>query len=139
MLSRQNLEALNESVFGEILKGVYLLKESKNAQITLVASGSEVAVCIKAAQILEQNGISVNVASAPCFELIANAPKQYLERVFAGKVLAIEAASALEWYKYADCVLGMDSFGESGDANELFRHFGFSAENIANKASDLIK
>ena len=139
VLSRQNLEALNESVFGEISKGVYLLKESKNAQITLVASGSEVAVCIKAAQILEQNGISVNVASAPCFELIANAPKQYLERVFAGKVLAIEAASALEWYKYADCVLGMDSFGESGDANELFRHFGFSAENIANKASDLIK
>lgn len=139
VLSRQNLEALNESVFGEISKGVYLLKESKNAQITLVASGSEVAICIKAAQILEQNGISVNVASAPCFELIANAPKQYLERVFAGKVLAIEAASALEWYKYADCVLGMDSFGESGDANELFRHFGFSAENIANKASDLIK
>lgn len=139
VLSRQNLEALNESVFGEISNGVYLLKESQNAKITLVASGSEVALCLKAAKILEQDGISVNVASAPCFELIANAPKDYLERVFAGKVLAVEAARALEWYKYADSVLGMDSFGESGDANELFKHFGFSAENIAARAKELLK
>lgn len=139
VLSRQNLEALNESVFGEISNGVYLLKESQNAKITLVASGSEVAICLKAAKILEQDGISVNVASAPCFELIANAPKDYLERVFAGKVLAVEAARALEWYKYANGVLGMDSFGESGDANELFKHFGFSAENIAARAKELLK
>lgn len=139
VLSRQNLEALNESVFGEISNGVYLLKESQNAKITLVASGSEVAICLKAAKILEQDNISVNVASAPCFELIANAPKDYLKRVFAGKVLAVEAARALEWYKYANSVLGMDSFGESGDANELFKHFGFSAENIAARAKELLK
>lgn len=139
VLSRQNLEALNESVFGEISNGVYLLKESQNAKITLVASGSEVAICLKAAKILEQDNISVNVASAPCFELIANAPKDYLKRVFAGKVLAVEAARALEWYKYANSVLGMDSFGESGDANELFKHFGFSAENIATRAKELLK
>lgn len=139
VLSRQNLEALNESVFGEISNGVYLLKESQNAKITLVASGSEVAICLKAAKILEQDNISVNVASAPCFELIADAPKDYLKRVFAGKVLAVEAARALEWYKYANSVLGMDSFGESGDANELFKHFGFSAENIAARAKELLK
>ena len=139
VLSRQNLEALNESVFGEISNGVYLLKEGQNAKITLVASGSEVAICLKAAKILEQDNISVNVASAPCFELIADAPKDYLKRVFAGKVLAVEAARALEWYKYANSVLGMDSFGESGDANELFKHFGFSAENIAARAKELLK
>ena len=139
VLSRQNLEALNESVFGEISNGVYLLKESQNAKITLVASGSEVAICLKAAKILAQDNISVNVASAPCFELIANAPKDYLKRVFAGKVLAVEAARALEWYKYANGVLGMDSFGESGNANELFKHFGFSAENIAARAKELLK
>lgn len=138
VLSRQGLEPLNDGVFGEIGKGVYLLKEAKNARITLVASGSEVALCLKAAQILEQKGISVNVASAPCFDLIANADESYLKRVFAGKVLAVEAASALEWHKYAHAVLAMSSFGQSGDANELFKHFGFSPENIANKALELL-
>ena len=53
-------------------------------------------------------------------------------------MLAVEAASGLEWYKYADDVLGMSTFGESGKAEKLFEHFGFSPENIAKKAKELL-
>ena len=66
--------------------------------------------------------------------------KSYLDRVFNKntKVLAVEAASGLEWYKFADEVLGMKSFGESGNANELFKLFGFSDVNVAKIAKELL-
>ena len=79
-----------------------------------------------------------NVVSAPCFELFESQDKSYKSRILTGKVLAVEAASAVEWYKYADDVLGMSTFGESGKAEKLFEHFGFSPENVAKKAKELL-
>ena len=138
--SRQGLEALPKAVFGSVKNGGYLIKEREHAKITLVASGSEVALCLKAADILQSEDIEANVVSAPCFELLCKQDRAYLDRVFNKntKVLAVEAASGLEWYKFADEVLGMKSFGESGNANELFKLFGFSDTNIANKAKELL-
>ena len=139
--SRQGLESLPKAVFGGVENGAYLVKERENAKITLVASGSEVALCLKAADILQSESIEANVVSAPCFELLCKQEKSYLDRVFNKntKVLAVEAASGLEWYKFADEVLGMKSFGESGNANELFKLFGFSDVNVAKVAKELLK
>lgn len=138
VLSRQGLEATPEAAFGSVENGAYLLKEGKNAQITLLASGSEVELCLKASDLLAKEGVVANVVSAPCFELFESQDKSYKSRILTGKVLAVEAASAVEWYKYADDVLGMSTFGESGKAEKLFEHFGFSPENIAKKAKELL-
>lgn len=138
VLSRQGLESLPKPVFGDATNGGYLVKENKNAKITLIASGSEVEACLKAANLLESKDIKTNVVSVPCFEILCGQEKSYLDRILKGKVLAVEAASGLEWYKFADSVLAMSSFGESGKANDLFKHFGFSDINIATKAENLL-
>ena len=138
--SRQKLPALKEAVFGEVKNGAYLLKQSQNPKITLVASGSEVEPCLAAAEILEKLSIPTSVVSAPCFDLLCEQSKDYIDKIFdpQSKILAVEAASAIEWYKFADEILSMKSFGESGDAKILFEHFGFVAENIALQAKNLL-
>lgn len=138
VLSRQGLEPLPKPVFGEPKNGGYLIKESSVAKITLIASGSEVELCLKAANLLESKDIKTNVVSVPCFEILCKQEKSYLDRILKGKVLAVEAASGLEWYKFADEVLGMQTFGESGKAGDLFKHFGFSDTNIAKIAESLL-
>lgn len=138
VLSRQGLEPLPKPVFGEPKNGGYLIKESSEAKITLIASGSEVELCLKAANLLESKDIKTNVVSVPCFEILCKQEKSYLDRILKGKVLAVEAASGLEWYKFADEVLGMQTFGESGKAGDLFKHFGFSDTNIAKIAESLL-
>lgn len=138
VLSRQGLEPLPKPVFGEPKNGGYLIKESSDAKITLIASGSEVELCLKAANLLESKDIKTNVVSVPCFEILCKQEKSYLDRILKGKVLAVEAASGLEWYKFADEVLGMQTFGESGKAGDLFKHFGFSDTNIAKIAESLL-
>jgi len=138
--SRQGLEPLPKAVFGEAKNGAYLIKESKNPKITLIASGSEVGICLKAAAILENENIGTNVVSAPCYDLLCEQDKAYVERIIdkRTKVLAVEAASALEWYKFADEILSMQSFGESGNADALFKRFGFTDINVAKVAKTLL-
>lgn len=138
--SRQALPALDEPKFGDVKNGAYLLKQASNPKITLVASGSEVGLCLEAAGILDSEGIETNVVSAPCFDLLLEQDKDYVNTIFnpSTKVLAVEAASALEWYKYADDVLGMRTFGASAPANELFKYFGFTAANVASRAKNLL-
>ncbi|MCZ6133326.1 transketolase [Campylobacter ureolyticus] len=138
VLSRQGLEPLPKPVFGEPKNGGYLIKESSGAKITLIASGSEVELCLKAANLLESKDIKTNVVSVPCFEILCKQEKSYLDRILKGKVLAVEAASGLEWYKFADEVLGMQTFGESGKAGDLFKYFGFSDTNITKIAESLL-
>ena len=138
VLSRQGLEPLPKPVFGEPKNGGYLIKESSDAKITLIASGSEVELCLKAANLLESKDIKTNVVSVPCFEILSKQEKSYLDRILKGKVLAVEAASGLEWYKFADEVFGMQTFGESGKAGDLFKYFGFSDTNIAKIAESLL-
>lgn len=139
VLSRQALEPLGQAAFGEVKNGAYLVQSVSNAQLTLIASGSEVGVCAQAAKILQESGVAVNVASAPCFELFNAQDKEYQNAILQGKVLAVEAASGLEWFKFADDVVGMSSFGESAPAKQLFEHFGFTAQNVAQRALALLK
>ncbi|MDD5157842.1 transketolase [Sulfurimonas sp.] len=130
--SRQNLSVLPKAVVGEISKGGYLVAKDENATITLMASGSEVELCLKVKEALNAKGIKVNVASIPCYDLFIEQDKTYIDLVIKvdSKKVAVEAARGLEWYRLADEVIGMDTFGASAPAEKLFEKFGFSVEGI---------
>ena len=141
VLSRQGLAPLEKGEFGGVENGAYLLKRAQNAKITLIASGSEVELCVKAAEILAARGIGANVVSAPCFDLLCEQPREYVDKILdpQTKIIAVEAASALEWYKFAGEIYSMKSFGESGKAGALFEYFGFTPEKIAEFAQESAK
>ena len=141
VLSRQGLAPLEKGELGGVENGAYLLKRAQNAKITLIASGSEVELCVKVAEILAAHGIGANVVSAPCFDLLCEQPREYVEQIIdpATKVIAVEAASALEWYRFADEIYSMKSFGESGKTGALFEYFGFTPEKIAEFAQEATK
>ncbi len=132
--SRQNLALLPSAVAGDASKGGYLLEESAGATITLMASGSEVETAMKTKELLTSKGVNANVVSVPCFDLLLEQDKAYLDSIIkTDKVVAIEAARGLEWYRFADDVITMDSFGASAPAGQLFDKFGFTPEAIVNK------
>ncbi|MBS9782545.1 MAG: transketolase [Arcobacter sp.] len=140
--SRQGLKVLDTSAsFGEVSNGAYLIKQDPNASITLMASGSEVSLALDTATALEEDGLKVNVVSVPCFDLLLEQDEEYVNKIIKKdtKVYAIEAARALEYYKYANVVFGMDSFGASAPANKLFDKFGFSVESLRERILKDIK
>lgn len=130
VLSRQKLKALNEAVFGDVENGAYLLKENLNPQITFLASGSEVYLCLQSAEELEKQGIICNVVSMPCYELFEKQSKEYKQRLLKGKVIGVEAAHSKELYQFCDEFYGIENFGESGKDKEVFEHFGFSVSKL---------
>jgi transketolase len=133
--SRQNLSILPKALKGKVENGGYLLLEEENATVTLMASGSEVSLAIETAQLLAAQGVKANVVSVPCFDLLLEEPQSYIDSIIkpSTKKVAIEAARGLEWYRFADTVIAMDSFGASAPAELLFERFGFNAEAIASK------
>ncbi|MCQ2733143.1 transketolase [Helicobacter pylori] len=138
ILSRQNLPVLDEVSKEQVLKGAYVKHDAKDPIITLVASGSEVSLALESAKILERENIPTQVVSAPCFDLLIEQDESYLKELFKGKVLVIEASRAIEWYRFADKIIGMDSFGSSAKGDKLFEKFGFSVENITIQAKRLL-
>jgi transketolase len=139
--SRQKLEVLkDERVTGDVENGGYLLKQREGATVTLMASGSEVMTALHAACDLESQGIVCNIVSVPCFDLLCEQDKAYIDSIIDPEtvVIAIEAATAMEYYKFADYVIGMETFGESGPANELFEKFGLTKEKVAAKVQELL-
>jgi len=133
--SRQNLAVLPKAVSGEASKGGYLLASDENATVTLMASGSEVELALKTKETLNAAGTSVNVVSVPCFDLFIEQDKSYISSIIkeGTKTVAIEAARGMEWYRLADEVIGMDTFGASAPAGQLFEKFGFTAEAIVER------
>ncbi|GAA6954112.1 transketolase [Helicobacter pylori] len=138
ILSRQNLPVLDEVSKERVLKGAYVKYDAKDPIITLVASGSEVSLALESAKRLERENIPTQVVSAPCFDLLVEQDESYLKELFKGKVLVIEASRAIEWYRFADKIIGMDSFGSSAKGDKLFEKFGFSVENITAQAKRLL-
>ncbi|MDP1614670.1 MAG: transketolase C-terminal domain-containing protein, partial [Methylococcales bacterium] len=130
--SRQNLPILSAPVKGDVENGGYLLSEAANATVTLIASGSEVSLALETAKELAVRGVMANVVSVPCYDLLIEQPQSYIDSIIKPntKKVAIEAARGLEWYRFADTVIGMDTFGASAPADQLFKQFGFTAEAI---------
>lgn len=141
VLTRQNLPELAGSS-REALKGAYVVsKEDKQAEIILIATGSEVSLAIDAQTALKAQGIDARVVSMPCQEMFNEQSDAYKTEVLTKGVpkLAIEAGSTFGWHKYACDVIGHDDFGLSAPANELFESFGFTVENVVNRSKKLLK
>lgn len=141
ILTRQNLPALDGSS-KEALKGAYVIsKEDKKVELVLIATGSEVSLAINAQKALKEKGVDARVVSMPCQELFNDQSEDYKASVITKGVpkLAIEAASTFGWHKYACDVIGLDDFGLSAPANQLFDTFGFTTENVVDRAIKLLK
>ena len=133
--SRQNLSVLPSAVKGNASRGGYLVAESDYAVMTIMASGSEVELALKVRDTLAEMSVPVNVVSVPCYDLFIEQDAAYMASIIqeGTKTVAIEAARGLEWYRLADTVVAMDTFGASAPAGQLFEKFGFSVESIMEK------
>ncbi|MEN4045893.1 transketolase [Sulfurimonas sp. NWX367] len=133
--SRQGLAIVPAPLKGEISRGGYLLASDENASLTLIASGSEVELALKTKEALNEKGLFANVVSVPCYDLFIEQDQDYIDEIILPdtKKVAIEAARGLEWYRLADEVIGMDTFGASAPAKELFEKFGFTVDAILEK------
>ena len=146
VLTRQNLPQYDNTGINA-LKGGYILSDSgkKVPDIILMASGSEVEQIFNAKAVLKEKGIDARVVSIPCMELFDMQSQQYKEKVLPSSVrarLAVEAGSAYSWHKYVGldgATITMDTFGASAPADKLFELFGFTTENVVNKAMDVVE
>jgi len=129
-LTRQGIEVFTECE--NVDKGGYILSEDENAEITLIATGSEVSLAMEIKKLLDK---PCNVVSVPCYELFDEQDEEYKNSIIKPNTrkIAIEAATAYEWYKYADKVVNMHTFGASGKGADVYKHFGFDAQTITNK------
>ena len=143
--TRQNLPAY-EKTGKAALKGAYVLDDCKGKpDVLLIASGSEVELCVDAKRLLEADGVKARVISMPCMELFEAQSEEYKDSVIPRDVKArvcVEAASHFAWYKYSRDygeLITMTGFGTSGPAKQLFDYFGFTATNVADKAKRSIE
>ena len=147
VLSRQNLphQQRTKAQLAAIQNGAYVLKDSEGTpELILIATGSEVGLAMDAAAELEQQGKAVRVVSMPSAYRFNGQDAEYRESVLPKAVtkrIAIEAAHADYWYKYVGLegrVIGMTTYGESAPAGDLFKHFGFTVENVVKQANELL-
>ena len=144
-LSRQGLPMLRTSAKENLTaKGGYIISPCKGKrQATLIATGSEVSLAVEVQAALKEEGIEVVVVSMPCAELFDAQPISYQEEVL-GKAprIAIEAASKFGWEKYVGLngdIIGMDGFGASGPAEELYKYFGITKEEVIDSVKNCLK
>ena len=140
VLTRQNLPQYENSGLAA-LKGGYVLEDTEGTpDVLLIGTGSEVELCVKAKALLAEKNVKARVVSMPCIEEFEKQTAAYKESVLPSAVKArvcVEAGSPYSWYKYAGDdgeIVGMTTFGASAPANLLFEKFGFTAENVAEKA-----
>ena len=145
IFSRQNTSPItrNANQISDIKKGGYFIRESAEAQITLMASGSELQMMLDAADALNEEGIVSNVVSMPCLDIFLASSDEYQSSIVKKDlpILVAELAHPNSWYKLlnkTDKVLGIETFGESAPANILLDHFGFTTPNVIKMAKSLL-
>lgn len=137
LLSRQPLPTLPANHEG-VAKGAYALKPVSNPKVSIIATGSEVAPALKAAEILESQGIASQVVSAPCLEWLSDQTPDYRESLLPKGALkvSVEAGIAQGWREYVGddgLIISLDRYGASASAGKLFEEFGFTGAKIAEK------
>jgi transketolase len=148
VLTRQNIPIIESGKYkssGDLTNGAYILSEPDRApELILIGTGSEVDLVLQAQQKLKENGIAARVVSMPSWELFEKQDESYKQRVFPKgirKRLAVEAGSPMGWHKYVTDegdILGINRYGESAPGPEVFKEFGFTVENVVNKAKALL-
>jgi transketolase len=143
-LSRQNLPQIRE--FSEenlVKKGAYIIKDTKNASVTIFASGSELQIALDAADKLFNMNIKAKVISVVCWELFEKMDKQYKEVLLENNTIkvAIEAAGSFGWEKFIGrdgIFIGMNEFGLSGPSNDLFEYFKITSNEVVKRVTNKI-
>ena len=148
VLTRQNLPTLDRERFASasgVAKGAYVVSDCEGTpDVILLATGSEVSLCLTAQEQLAAQGVKARVVSVPCFELFERQSQEYRDSVLPPTVKArvgVELGVEMGWRKYlgdAGRFLGMNSFGDSAPAGVLMRHFGITAERVVELASESI-
>ena len=149
ILSRQKLPVIDRTIYSsadKLVNGAYVLSDSDGKpDIILIATGSEVHIALEAGKILEEKGISVRVVSMPSWELFEKTSQEYKDKVLLPDVtirIAVEAGIPMGWERYAGsngAVIGINEFGASAPGNIVMEKFGFTSENIVQKATELLK
>lgn len=147
IFSRQNLpfQKRDAMTIGLISKGGYILSEAANGkpQAIIIATGSEVGLAMAAQKVLAESNVMVRVVSMPCTSVFDRQEQDYRESVLpAGiKRVAVEAGVTDYWHKYVGldgAVIGIDTFGESAPAGELFKYFGFTVDNVVDAVKKIL-
>jgi transketolase len=148
ILSRQKLPTLDQNIYpsaSNVEKGAYILKDSEGTpDLILIATGSEVSLIIKAGEQLSNEGVKVRVVSMPSWELFDTQEQAYCDSVLPPHItkrLAVEAGVTVGWFKYVGLngdVIGIDSFGDSGEGEAVMKHFGFTVDNVYQRAKALL-
>ena len=153
LLSRQGVETLDRSELGaaeELERGGYVLWDSGDSSTTpeliLISTGAEVPLTLEAARkVAEEKGVGVRLVSMPCIELFEAQAQEYREKVLPSATtarLAVEPGASMSWWKWVGSggdVLGIDRFGASAPGARVLEELGFTAENIASRASALLE
>jgi transketolase len=136
-LSRQNLPQLRLAASdNKSAKGAYVLADSPNAKVVLIATGSELHIAADARDLLEAKGIATRLVSMPCWELFEAQSEAYRQSVLPSGTFkaSVEAGVSLGWERYVGrggLIFGLDRFGASAPADRLYKEFGFTSNNIA--------
>lgn len=143
ILSRQNLPVLagTEEHAADVERGAYVLVDAgDDPDVVIIGTGSEVSICVEAAELLADEGIAARVISMPSWELFDETDDDYQDRVLGpgAPVLSVEAASSFGWSRWADESVALDHFGASAPGEEVLAEFGFTAANVAATASALL-
>jgi transketolase len=149
-LTRQGLPVFNRNIVagaGGVLKGAYILsrENSDGLDIILIATGSEVQLILEAQKVLAKENIHARVVSMPSWELFREQPREYRDAVLPPDMkmrLAVEAGAPFGWCEWVGeegDIIGIPRFGASAPAGEIFRHLGFTVENIVEKSKKLLE
>ena len=149
VLSRQGLPIVSRDDIPDdaIERGAYVLRDSSNGEpdVILIGTGSEVHICSGAAELLEEDGIATRVVSAPCLDRFAEQDEDYRDSVLPRDVRArvsVEAASPLGWSTWIGDdgdAIAMTTFGQSAPQPDLYEHFGFTPEKVAERARAVVE
>jgi len=145
LLSRQNLPFISrdEATLAGVARGGYVLSDAADARAVIIATGSEVALAMAAQQQLAEAGVPVRVVSMPCTSVFDAQSPEWREAVLPKGLprVAVEAGCTAFWHKYVGlegAVVGIDSYGESAPAGVLFKHFGLTAEHVAQAVQNIL-
>lgn len=137
IFSRQNLPYVERSAaqIADIQRGAYVLRDPDGARAILIATGSEIELALKSADLLAAEGIAVRVVSMPSTDVFERQDANYKASVLPKHLprVAVEAGVTGFWFKYVGldgAVIGIDTFGESAPAGALFKHFGFTTDKV---------
>jgi len=141
ILTRQNVPVLEATSVEGVTAGGYVLADPANSVITLVGTGSEVSLCVDAAEVLADSGIIARVVSFPCWELFDHMSPEYRDSVLRPDLpsMAVEAGVSMGWHRWVDDVVSIDRFGASAPGPVVMTELGMSVDNVVARAKAILE